>query len=155
MGLPFSHRLVCSHPIRAVVRRDVELSSPQVGEIPFGSQVKVVARAFSEHPFDRCVERLQLAGNAGWISVKLNRMPPHNEMVVELVGVDRDFDPNDPGLYHLEAQKAARSWQQEMNAIQMSEADLSSVDEDDISDNSDDDMDFRHGRSGSSSGATK
>jgi Zinc finger, C3HC4 type (RING finger) len=120
------------------VRRDVELSSPQVGEIPCGSEVKVVARAFSEHPVDKCIERLQLAGGAGWISVRLNRMPPRDDIVVECVGVDSDFDPENPGLYHLEAQKAVRAQQQEAAAMQLSQTDLSSVDEDDVSD---DDMD--------------
>jgi Zinc finger, C3HC4 type (RING finger) len=116
------------------VRRDVELSSPQIGVIPCGSEVKVVARAFSEHPVDKCLERLQLAGNAGWISVRLNRMPPLDDMVVELVGADTAFDPENPGLYHLEAQRAARAQQQQASEMQISQADLSSVDENDISD---------------------
>jgi Zinc finger, C3HC4 type (RING finger) len=91
---------------------------------------------------DKCVERLQLAGNAGWISMRLNRMPPHDDMVVELVDVDSYFDPENPGLYHLQAQKAIRSHLQETSAMQLSEVDLSSVDENDVSDdNSDDDMD--------------
>ncbi|KAL3904939.1 MAG: hypothetical protein SGILL_009876, partial [Bacillariaceae sp.] len=119
-------------PIGAVVRRDVELSSPQVGTVPFGSEVKVIARAFSEHPVDRCIERLQLAGGAGWISVRLNRSPPDDDMVVELVDVDGSFDPQNPGLYHLEAQRDVRA----QNAVD----DLSSVDENDVSDASDDEM---------------
>ncbi|KAG7370621.1 zinc finger C3HC4 type domain containing protein [Nitzschia inconspicua] len=139
--VPAIYRVV--FPDGAVVRRDVELSSPQVGEIPCGSQVKIVARAFSEHPVDKCIERLQLAGNAGWISVRLNRMPPHDDMVVELVGVDTDFDPENPGIYHLKAQRAVQRQRQrqESNAMQMqtSQADLSSVDENDVSD--DDTMD--------------
>jgi hypothetical protein len=123
----------------------VELSSPQVGVLPSGSDVKVIARAFSEHPVDKCVERLQIAGNAGWISVRLNRMPPHDDMVVELVGIDSDFDPENPGRYHLQAQQQqqqqVRSQQQQaIPTMQMSEVvDLSSVDENDASYNSDDD----------------
>jgi E3 ubiquitin-protein ligase Mdm2 len=115
----------------------VELSSPQIGIIPFGSEVKVVTREFSEHPMDRCLERLQLAGNAGWISVRLNRSPPDDDMVVELVGVDGSFDPQNPGMYHLEAQREVRAQQQRDRL----NSDLSSVDENDVSDGSDDEMD--------------
>ena len=120
-----------------MIRRDVELSSPQIGNIPAGSEVKVVARAFSEHPVERCIERLQLAGNAGWISVRLNRSPPDDDMVVEFVDVDSSFDPQNPGLYHLEAQREVRAHQQRDRA----HSDLSSVDENDVSDESDTEMD--------------
>ena len=92
-----------------MIRRDVELSSPQIGALPAGSEVKIVARAFSEHPVERCIERLQLAGNAGWISVRLNQSPPDDDMVVEFVDVDSAFDPQNPGLYHLEAQREVRA----------------------------------------------
>jgi len=129
-------------PIGAVIRQNIELSSPQIGIVPYGSVVKVVARAFSEHPVDKCIERLQLAGNAGWISVRLNRSPPHDDMVVELVDVDGEFDPEEPGIYHLQTQRAARSrrQQQQQSSNERSIADLSSVDENDVSESSDEDM---------------
>jgi len=88
----------------AVIRSDVELSSGQIGHAPVGSVLTIVGRAFSEHPTDQCVERLRLAGGGGWISVRLNRPPPLDQVVVELVGVDGSFDPNDPGAYHLKEQ---------------------------------------------------
>eukprot|EP00980_Cylindrotheca_fusiformis_P004140 scaffold902_cov147-Cylindrotheca_fusiformis.AAC.5 len=91
--------------IGAVIRNDVELSSPQVGVAPMGKVLAIVGRAFSEHPVDKCIERLQLAGNGGWISVRLNRPPPNDDLVVELIGIDGQYDPGDPGLYHLEAQQ--------------------------------------------------
>jgi hypothetical protein len=107
------HALLLSSPLfSAVIRRDVELSSPEIGLAPFGSIVKVVGRAFSEHPVDKCIERLKLAGNGGWISVRLNRLPPHDDLVVELVDVDGEFDPSQPGLYHLNAQRAVFAEQQ-------------------------------------------
>jgi E3 ubiquitin-protein ligase Mdm2 len=127
-----------------VIRQDVELSSPQIGVAPFGSVVKVVGRAFSEHPVDKCIERLKLAGNAGWISVRLNRPPPNDDMVVEFLDVDGDFDPEEPGLYHLEAQRAARAERHQISGEQHSAADLSSVDENDLSD-SDEDMESSTG----------
>jgi E3 ubiquitin-protein ligase Mdm2 len=117
---------------RAVIRKDVELSSPQIGLVPFGSVVKVVGRAFSEHPVDNCIERLKLAGNAGWISVRLNRPPPEDEMVVELVDVDGGFDPSSPGFYHLKELKTAQALQHARNG--RNSPDLSSVDENDVSD---------------------
>ena len=44
---------------------------------------------------------LKLAGkNSGWISVRLNKHPPDDLCVVELVGVHPDFDPNHPGEFH-------------------------------------------------------
>ena len=92
-------------PDGAVIRADVELSSPEIGHAPLGSILNVIGRAFSEHPMDQCIERLKLAGGGGWVSVRLNRPPPLDELVVEMVGVDGVFDPNEPGVYHLEKQK--------------------------------------------------
>lgn len=89
----------------AVIRSDVELSSSQIGLAPMGSLLTVIGRAYSEHPMDQCIERLQLAGGGGWISCRLNRRPPMDELVVEMVGVDGSFDPYDPGLYHIEKQR--------------------------------------------------
>lgn len=93
----------------AVIRKEVDLMSSQCGIAPVGSTVKVVARAFSEHPVEQCIERLKLAGNRGWISVKLNRPPPRDKSVVELVSVDPEFDPENPGLYHLNALREVRA----------------------------------------------
>lgn len=92
-------------PIGAVIRSDIELSSPQIGVAAMGEVVPIVGKAFSEHPVDKCIERLQLAGNGGWISVRLNRPTPNDDLVVELVGVDGNYDPSHPGLYHLESQR--------------------------------------------------
>ena len=92
-------------PIGAVIRSDIELSSPIIGVVPMGEVVSVVGRSFSEHPVDKCIERLQLAGNGGWISVRLNRPPPNDDLVVEAIGVDGKFDPDQPGTYHLDAQR--------------------------------------------------
>jgi hypothetical protein len=92
----------------AVIRSDVELSSPQTDLAPHGAILTIVRRAFSEHPMDQCIERLQLAGGGGWISVRLNRPPPSNELVVEFIGIDGTFDPESPGTYHLEAQRRNR-----------------------------------------------
>jgi len=89
-------------PEGAVIREDIELSSPQVGLAPQGRELTIVARQFSEHPQDQCVERLKLAGgkDSGWISVRLNHVPPDNTCVVELIGVDNSFDVMQPGKFH-------------------------------------------------------
>jgi len=89
----------------AVIRADVELSSSQIGLAPMNAILTIVGRAYSNHPQDQCIERLKLAGGGGWVSVRLNRPSPRNELVLEMVGIDGAFDPNEPGLYHLERQK--------------------------------------------------
>jgi hypothetical protein len=89
-------------PEGAVVRSDVELSSPQIGHAAVGTILTIVGRAFSEHPQEMCIERLKLAGHgSGWVSVRLNKTPPLNIPVLEFVGMDGSFDPNAPGLWHL------------------------------------------------------
>jgi len=109
--VPALYRVTLS--IGAVIRSDIELSSPQIGVAPMGAVLSIVGRAFSEHPVDRCIERLQLAGNSGWISVRLNRPPPNDNLVVELIGVDGNYDPDDPGVYHLDAQRTLRQYRQQ------------------------------------------
>ena len=88
----------------ATIRSGIELSSAEVGHAPAGAVIAVVGRAFSEYPTDNCIERLKLAGGAGWISVRLNKPPPLDEPLVEVVGIDETFDAHDPGSYHLKTQ---------------------------------------------------
>jgi hypothetical protein len=90
-------------PQGAVIRQDVELASPVVGQVSSGSWVTVVKQAFSDFPADRAVVRLRLA-SGGWISAHLNHTPPNNLPVVECVGYDEAFDPNQPHLFHFHAQ---------------------------------------------------
>lgn len=123
----------------AVIRKDIELSSPQIGTAPHGTILKIVGRAFSEHPVDKSIERLQLAGDGGWISVRLNRPPPHDEVVVEFVDIDESFDPTDPGRYHLkarravvEAERARRAATRNTQNYRSSNDDISSINEDDL-----------------------
>jgi len=87
----------------AVVRSTKELSSPEIRVAQPGELLRVISRAFSEHPKDCCLERLQIAGNGGWISAYLNCAPPLNHPVVELISEDSDFEPTNPGVYHLMA----------------------------------------------------
>jgi len=87
----------------AVVRSTKELSSPEIRVAQPGELLRIISRAFSEHPKDSCLERLQIAGDGGWISAYLNCAPPLNHPVVELVSEDNDFDPTNPGVYHLMA----------------------------------------------------
>lgn len=89
----------------AIIRADVELSSSQIGHAPMNTVLTIVGRAYSNHPQDQCIERLKLAGGGGWVSMRLNQAYPRDEIVLEMVGIDGAFDPNEPGLYHLEKQK--------------------------------------------------
>lgn len=109
----------------ALIRSDVELSSKQIGHAPYGAVLCVVGRAFSEHPQDKCIERLKLAGNGGWVSVRLNKQMPDDVLVFELKDVDGSFDPDNPGMFHLNAQSSV---DQEVSA-EFEGADLSSIDE--------------------------
>ena len=126
-------------PEGAVIRNDVELSSPQIGHAAEGTILSVVGRSFSEHPMDQCIERLRLAGNGGWISVRLNRPKPLDEVVVEMVGLEGTFDPGCPGKFHLEALDRVREEQEgsrhaasndAIGVEEMRQGEISSIDED-------------------------
>ena len=99
--VPVLYRVILNEG--AVIRKDKELSSPEVRKAVPGSILKVTGRAFSNYPEAQCVERLRLAGDEGWISLRLNLRPPRNQMVVEMVGIDGSFDPDNPGAYHINA----------------------------------------------------
>eukprot|EP00635_Sarcinochrysidales_sp_CCMP3193_P014062 CAMPEP_0118899848 /NCGR_PEP_ID=MMETSP1166-20130328/6224_1 /TAXON_ID=1104430 /ORGANISM="Chrysoreinhardia sp, Strain CCMP3193" /LENGTH=580 /DNA_ID=CAMNT_0006838979 /DNA_START=106 /DNA_END=1848 /DNA_ORIENTATION=+ len=72
----------------AVVRETVELSSAIVQVVPRGDRVVVDDKQFSDHPQLHCVPRLRLVAPVrGWISQRLNREPPDDLAVVELVGL--------------------------------------------------------------------
>jgi hypothetical protein len=83
-------------------------TSPQIGHIPCGAIVTVIERAFSEFPIDKCIERLRLApgttfcngAGAGWISVRLNKKSPEDRLIVQYVGLDTRFDPEQAGIFH-------------------------------------------------------
>jgi len=75
----------------AVVRDTVELSSPVVQVVPRGELVCVDEKQFSDHPAQHCVPRLHLTHPVrGWISQRLNREPPDDLPVVQLVGLASD-----------------------------------------------------------------
>ena len=85
----------------AIIRANVELSSSQIGLATVNTVLTVVARAFSDHPQESCIERLKLAGHGGWVSVRLNKPPPNDQPILEFISIDRSFDPSAPGLWHL------------------------------------------------------
>ena len=121
-------------PDGAVIRSDVELSSSQIGHAPMGAVLTIVGRAFSEHPMDQCIERLKLAGNGGWVSVRLNRPSPNDDLVFELMDIDGSFDPDDPGSFHLEAQLGVN--QQVGHVAEDSRGEISSIDDEEGPDSS-------------------
>lgn len=84
----------------AIIRDGVELSSQEIGHAPEGSLVSITSRAFTEHPTEDCVERLRIAGNGGWISRKLNNPPPLDLVIVKLIELDGEFEPNAPWAFH-------------------------------------------------------
>jgi hypothetical protein len=101
--VPALYRVIL--PDGAVIRNGIELSSSQIGHAPYDALLNVVGRAYSQHPTDRCIQRLKLAGSGGWISVKLNRPPPGDHLhVIQQIGIDGEFDPNYAGLFHIEKQ---------------------------------------------------
>jgi hypothetical protein len=87
----------------AVIRSDIELSSPVIGHAPFGTIVTVTGCIYTEQPKDKCVARFRLAGYGGYISVRLNMKPPMNKSVIQYVGTDTYFNPDQPGRFHLNA----------------------------------------------------
>jgi len=101
----------------ALVRSEIELSSPIMGKVDMGMSVAITRRAFAEHPADQCLERLRLA-KGGWISRRLNR--PGGDFVVHSKADDTDwaFDTDNPTAYH---------WQY------LRSCDLSTVDSDAVS----------------------
>lgn len=84
----------------AVIRNGVELSSREVRTVPFDTSFRVICKEFTESPMDKCIERLKLAGDGGYISLRLNRPPPSDVYVCECVSEDVDFDPERPENYH-------------------------------------------------------
>lgn len=92
-------------PDGAVIRQNIELSSNQIGHAPMGTMVTCVQQAYSQNPTDRCIQRLQLAGGGGWVSVKLNRPPPSDQIsVLEQIDINGSFGPDEAGLFHIERQ---------------------------------------------------
>jgi len=91
------------HAEGAIIRAGVELSTGQIGFAPMGSVLSIIGRSYSSNPSNNCIERLRLAGGGGWISVNLNRKD--NEQLVEMIGADESFDPEDPASFHFEQQK--------------------------------------------------
>jgi len=85
-----------------VIRRGVELDTSQIGLATKGSILSIVGRSYSDNPRHNCIERLKLTGGGGWISVKLNRDPPDDEVLVEMIGPDESFDPDEPARYHFD-----------------------------------------------------
>lgn len=91
------------HSDGAIIRSGVELSTGQIGFAPKGSVLSIIGRSYSSNPSNNCIERLRLAGGGGWISANLNR--EGNEEIVEMLGADESFDPEDPARFHFEQQK--------------------------------------------------
>lgn len=91
------------HAEGVIIRAGVELSTKQIGFAPMGSVLSIVGRSYSSNPSNNCIERLRLAGGGGWISANLNRAD--NEQLVEMIGADESFDPEDPASFHFEQQK--------------------------------------------------
>ncbi len=101
--IPSQYRVTL--PEGAVIREGIELSSNQIGHAPFGSLLSIVGQGFSQHPMERCIQRLKLAGGGGWVSVQLNSQSPEDQFsILEQVGTDGSFEPDEPGFFHIEKQ---------------------------------------------------
>ena len=66
------------------------MNHPFAAQVPCGATVQVSDKQFSDHPAQHCVPRLRLTAPVhGWVSQRLNREPPDDLEVVELVGVSQ------------------------------------------------------------------
>ena len=108
--VPAQYRVI--HPDRVFIRSGIELSTSQIGFATQGTILSIIGRSFSDHHYgEQCIERLRIAGGGGWISFKLNKPPPpegppdEELQLVEMIGVDGSFDPEDPASFHFEAQR--------------------------------------------------
>ena len=99
--IPALYKVINS--IGCIIRSGVELSTTQIGYAPMGTVLSIVGRSYSDHPGHNCIERLKLAGGGGWVSVTLNKKPPQDEVLLEMVGVDDTFDPYDPAQFHFDS----------------------------------------------------
>jgi Zinc finger, C3HC4 type (RING finger) len=88
-------------PAGAVIRSDIELSSPVIGHAPCDAVLSVTGCVYTEQPKDKCVVRYRLAGNGGYVSVRLNLSPPHDRLVAQYARMDASFDPDQPDLFHV------------------------------------------------------
>lgn len=84
MLIPLRYKVVLSDG--CVVRSNVEVSSPMIRLIPFDEFVDVCEKRWTDHPAGCCIPRLKLLDGSGWISLRLNRLPPEDYAIVELVG---------------------------------------------------------------------
>jgi Zinc finger, C3HC4 type (RING finger) len=101
LEVPMIYRVIYEPGV--VVRSGIELSSPSIRLLAYGSVVTVIGHTFTEFPRESCVQRLILAGSGGYINLRLNKPPPHNVLLVEQVGPDPHFDPYQATEYHLNA----------------------------------------------------
>jgi Zinc finger, C3HC4 type (RING finger) len=101
LEVPMLYRVIYEPGV--VVRSGIELSSPSIRLLAYGSVVTVIGQTFTEFPHESCVQRLRLAGSGGYINSRLNKPPPHNVLLVEHVGPDPHFDPYQATEYHLDA----------------------------------------------------
>lgn len=118
----------------AVIRNDVELSSPIIGHAPMGAILTITGRIYSEHPQDQCIARYRLAGNGGWINARLNMHPPDDVSVVKYLGCSSTFDPDKPELFHLASMRGIHAQQQQCCQPSQAASMISSIDDDEEED---------------------
>ncbi|KAL3783338.1 hypothetical protein HJC23_011102 [Cyclotella cryptica] len=132
--VPILYRVICENG--AVIRSGVEISTTQIGLAPKGTVLSITGRSFSDHPKSCCIERLRLTGGRGWISARLNESSPRDRRIVELIGLDDSFDPDNPAVFHLKEQKKAMSEMTVNNdrATMFYQRQLSEINDDETSD---------------------
>ena len=97
-----------------------ELSTARIGRASRGTVLSIVGRGFTDHPGDDCVERLKLAGGGGWISSRGGGggREEDAELLVRMVSIDANFDPDEPGRFHL---NSTRRVMEELSMVRANE----------------------------------
>jgi hypothetical protein len=103
LPFPVPTRFRICLPGGALIRSDVELSSPEIGKAGFNTELPIVGMQYSSFPSNRCIQRLKLAGDGGWVSFRLNKLPPNDQIpVMNQIATDASFDSKEPGNYHIQ-----------------------------------------------------
>ena len=89
-SFPLTYRVII--PEGAVMRDGKELSSKEVGKINFGECIRIYSMEYSEHPANKCIERLKILDNDCFVSLKLNKQPPQDVFVCELIDESTDYE---------------------------------------------------------------
>jgi E3 ubiquitin-protein ligase Mdm2 len=134
--IPFPRPAIYKVLEKCEIHETIEMeSSRPIGNIPPNTLVPITGRAYTNR--ENATERLRLAGNGGWISRTRNITLDEDQEedgvfivtipIAEFVRYDDNFDPWNPGRYHLHALRSIQKAQQNYQCQQEQIQDLSLV----------------------------